>query len=50
MRLATLKNGTPDGQLVVVSPDGTHSADAPVATLQAALEQWSAVAPQLAAI
>jgi len=50
MRLATLKNGTPDGQLVVVSSDGTHSADAPVATLQAALEQWSAVAPQLAAI
>jgi fumarylacetoacetate (FAA) hydrolase len=50
MRLATLKNGTPDGQLVVVSPDGTHSVDAPVATLQAALEQWSAVAPQLAAI
>lgn len=50
MRLATLKNGTPDGQLVVVSPDGSHYADAPVATLQAALEQWDAVAPQLAAI
>lgn len=50
MRLATLKNGTPDGQLVVVSPDGAHYADAPVATLQAALEDWDEVAPQLAAI
>jgi len=50
MRLATLKNGTPDGRLVMVSPDGAHYADAPVATLQAAMENWDAVAPQLAAI
>jgi fumarylacetoacetate (FAA) hydrolase len=50
MRLATLKNGTPDGRLVMVSPDGTHCADAPVATLQAAMENWDAVVPQLAAI
>lgn len=50
MRLATLKNGTPDGQLVVVSPDGTACAAAPVSTLQAALENWDAVAPQLASI
>ena len=50
MRLATLNNGTPDGQLVVVSPDGKRCAPAPVATLQAALENWNTVAPQLAAI
>ncbi len=50
MRLATLKDGTPDGRLVVVSPDGKACAAAPVKTLQAALEQWDAVAPQLAAI
>ncbi len=50
MRLATLRNGSPDGQLIVVSPDGRHYADAPVATLQAAMEDWDAVAPGLAAI
>lgn len=50
MRLATLRNGTPDGQLVAVSPDGAHFAMAPVATLQQALENWDAIAPQLAAI
>lgn len=49
MRLATLKNGTPDGRLVMVSPDGTRCADAPVHTLQGAMENWDAVAPQLAA-
>jgi fumarylacetoacetate (FAA) hydrolase len=50
MRLATVKNGTPDGQLVLVSPDGNHCALAPIATLQAAMENWAAVAPQLSAI
>ncbi len=50
MRLATAKNGTPDGQLVVVSPDGQTCAAAPVRTLQEALENWESVAPQLAAI
>ncbi len=50
MRLATMKNGTPDGQLVVVSPDGTACAAAAVATLQEALENWDMVAPQLAAM
>ncbi len=50
MRLATLKNGTADGQLIVISPEGTHYAGAPVSTLQAAMEAWDAVAPQLAAI
>jgi fumarylacetoacetate (FAA) hydrolase len=50
MRLATLNNATPDGQLVVVSPDGLNCAAAPVATLQQALENWDAVAIQLKAI
>ncbi len=50
MRLATLKTDAPDGRLIVVSPDGTHYAEAPVATLQAALEQWDAVAEQLAGV
>ena len=49
MRLATLRDGTRDGRLVVVSPDGTSCAPAPVKTLQEALENWEAVAPQLAA-
>lgn len=50
MRLATLRDGTPDGRLVVVSPDGAACAPAPVATLQQALENWAEVAPALAAI
>ncbi|MCC6631700.1 MAG: fumarylacetoacetate hydrolase family protein [Gammaproteobacteria bacterium] len=50
MRLATLKDGAPDGQLVCVSPDGTRCAPAPVATLQAVLENWSRWAPELAAV
>jgi fumarylacetoacetate (FAA) hydrolase len=50
MRLATLKNGTADGQLVVVSPDGFACATAMVGTLQEALENWDRVAPQLSAI
>ncbi|WP_088311029.1 fumarylacetoacetate hydrolase family protein [Novosphingobium sp. B 225] len=48
MRLATLRDGTKDGRLVVVSPDGSHCAPAPVQTLQQALEDWATVAPQLA--
>jgi len=50
MRLATLNDGTRDGRLIAVAPDGAHYALAPVATLQAALENWDEVAPQLAAI
>jgi fumarylacetoacetate (FAA) hydrolase len=50
MRLATLRNGTRDGQLVVVSPEGDACAVAPVATLQEALETWGEVTPKLAAI
>ncbi|MEZ5742841.1 MAG: fumarylacetoacetate hydrolase family protein [Sphingomonadaceae bacterium] len=50
MRLATLDNGTPDGQLVVVSPDGTACAPAPMQTLQQALEDWDNAEPALRAI
>jgi fumarylacetoacetate (FAA) hydrolase len=50
MRLATLADGTPDGRLVVVAPDGAHCAPAPVATLQAALEDWGRWATVLAAV
>jgi fumarylacetoacetate (FAA) hydrolase len=49
MRLATLNDGTRDGLLVTVSPDGTACAAATVKTLQEALERWDEVAPQLAA-
>jgi len=50
MRLATLRDGTKDGRLVVVSPDGAACAAAPVDTMQQALERWTEVAAQLAAI
>lgn len=45
MKLATLANGAPDGQLVVVSKDHSRvvSAGAIVGTLQEALEKWSLV-------
>ena len=50
MKLATLKNGTRDGVLVVVSKDLTKATDAAriVPTLQVALDDWEAVAPRLA--
>lgn len=50
MKLATLIDGTPDGRLVVVSSDASHCAQAPVKTLQEALENWETVEPQLRAI
>lgn len=50
MILATLRDGTPDGRLIVVSPSHDRFANAPVTTLQAAIEQWDAVAPRLAQI
>jgi len=45
MHLATLRNGTPDGALAVVSPDGHRylSAAAVAPTLQAALDDWRRV-------
>ncbi len=47
MKLATLKNGTRDGQLIVVSADGKRFEKAPVATLQAALDDWQTAEPKL---
>ena len=52
MKLATLNDGTRDGQLVVVSRDLTRyaSADDVAPTLQAALDEWERLAPQLQAL
>jgi fumarylacetoacetate (FAA) hydrolase len=51
MRLGTLKDGTRDGRLVVVSRDLAHVVAAgPIRTLQQALEDWAAAAPQLEAL
>jgi len=49
MKLATLKNGSRDGTLVVVSRDLQWYRAVPhiCATLQHALDHWDAVAPQL---
>ena len=50
MRLATLRDGSPDGRLVLVSSDGVAFAPAAGTTLQTALESWGHAAPHLAAI
>lgn len=52
MKLATLNDGTRDGQLAVVSRDlkTAHLADGIAPTLQAALDDWRFIAPQLAAL
>lgn len=47
MRLATLDNGTPDGQLIVVSSDGARCLPAPVPNLLGAMASWSAAEPAL---
>ncbi|TCK42347.1 fumarylacetoacetate (FAA) hydrolase [Paraburkholderia sp. BL8N3] len=49
MKLATLKDGTRDGQLIAVSRDLRTAAiaDAIVPTLQCALDDWAFYAPQL---
>jgi fumarylacetoacetate (FAA) hydrolase len=49
MKLATLKDGSRDGQLVVVSRDLTlaHHAAGIVSRLQSALDDWSFFEPQL---
>ena len=51
MKLASLKNGTRDGRLVVVSKDLTRYTDASflVPNLQAALDDWRRIAPHLEA-
>jgi fumarylacetoacetate (FAA) hydrolase len=50
MKLATLRNGTRDGRLIVVNKSGTDCTDAGAVapTLQAALDDWERVAPELA--
>jgi len=52
MKLATLNDGTRDGKLVVVSKDLTRycAADNIAPTLQAALDDWEAIAPKLQAL
>jgi fumarylacetoacetate (FAA) hydrolase len=52
MKLATLKNGTRDGALVVVSRDLTRCIEVPqlARTLQDALDRWHAVAAGLASV
>jgi len=49
MKLATLRDGTRDGQLLVVARDlkTAHVADGIAPTLQAALDDWAFIAPQL---
>jgi fumarylacetoacetate (FAA) hydrolase len=52
MKLATLRDGSRDGRLVVVSRDLTRCSDARhiAPTLQRALDDWDEVAPELDAI
>ena len=52
MKLATLDDGTRDGQLVVVTRDlvRCRAASGIAPTMQAALDDWAAVAPQLLAL
>lgn len=52
MKLATLKNGTRDGRLVVVSRDLTRALDAAAVapTMIAAVENWAQCEPGLAAL
>jgi fumarylacetoacetate (FAA) hydrolase len=47
MKLATLNNGSRDGQLVVVSRDLQHAVLAPIATLREAIETWATSEPRL---
>ena len=49
MKLASLRNGTRDGQLLVVSRDLTRAVPVPhiVPNLQAALDDWRRIAPRL---
>jgi fumarylacetoacetate (FAA) hydrolase len=49
MKLATLRNGAPDGQLAVISKDLTRftQASSIAPTLQAALDDWENISPLL---
>src|SRR5262245_47700740 len=52
MRLATLRDGTRDGALIVVGRDGDRylRSGPALPTLQAALDDWDRAAPALAAL
>jgi fumarylacetoacetate (FAA) hydrolase len=52
MKLGTLKSTSPDGQLVVLSRDLAFAKPVPdiAPTLQAALDRWAEVAPELAGV
>lgn len=52
MKLATHANGTPDGELIVVSDDGARYLPATVIapTLQSAMDSWSEAEPKLRAL
>ena len=50
MKLATIAASGPDGQLAVISPDGDRFLAASAPTLQAALENWAVVEPELRAL
>lgn len=52
MKLASLRDGTRDGRLAVVSRDLTRFTDASflARTLQAALDDWARIAPHLASL
>ncbi|MFT7582512.1 MAG: fumarylacetoacetate (FAA) hydrolase, partial [Myxococcota bacterium] len=52
MKLATLDNGTRDGQLLVVRRDGKRALDASAIapTLQGALDEWASAEPGLLAL
>lgn len=47
MRLATLRNARPDGELVVVSADGARYLSAPGLNLISAIADWDAALPML---
>jgi fumarylacetoacetate (FAA) hydrolase len=47
VKLATLRDGSRDGRLVVVRSDGEAAAPAAVPTLQAALDNWDEHEPEL---
>ncbi len=47
MIFATLNDGTRDGRLLVVSHDRTRALEAPVPTLQAALDDWANTSKRL---
>jgi fumarylacetoacetate (FAA) hydrolase len=52
MKLASLSGGSRDGKLVVVSRDLSRAVEVPhvAATLQAALDDWSRISPQLQSV